>query len=111
MGAPQFYGFAEIDMDYSQEPSEVKRDRKKKERYQSILKRCIVCRVCFKRMKNSSNVSSFFFFKICDLLGELLKSYAESCHIRPVSVRSRFIRDINRDDINAVFTYIYFMYL
>lgn len=30
MGAPQFYGFAEIDMDYSQEPSEVKRDRKKK---------------------------------------------------------------------------------
>lgn len=62
MGAPQFYGFAEIDMDYSQEPSEVKRDRKKKERYQSILKRCIVCRVRFKRMKKSSNVSSFFFF-------------------------------------------------
>lgn len=31
MGAPQFYGFAEIDMDYSQEPSEAERDRKKKE--------------------------------------------------------------------------------
>lgn len=30
MGAPQFYGFAEIDMDYSQEPSEAERDRKKK---------------------------------------------------------------------------------
>jgi len=30
MGTPQFYGFAEIDMDYSQEPSEVKRDRKKR---------------------------------------------------------------------------------
>jgi len=29
MGAPQFYGFAEIDMDCSQEPSEAKRDRKK----------------------------------------------------------------------------------
>lgn len=30
MGAPQFYGFAEIDMDYSQEPSEAERDRKKR---------------------------------------------------------------------------------
>ncbi|KAL0130045.1 hypothetical protein PUN28_001971 [Cardiocondyla obscurior] len=30
MGTPQFYGFAEIDMDYSQEPSEAEHDRKKK---------------------------------------------------------------------------------
>lgn len=30
MGALQFYGFTEIDMDYSQEPSEAEHDRKKK---------------------------------------------------------------------------------
>lgn len=30
IGTPQFYGFAEIDMDYSQEPSEAKRNYKKR---------------------------------------------------------------------------------
>lgn len=53
MGAPQFYGFAEIDMDYSQEPSVAERDRKKKG-YWAILERCIVCRESvLKGMKDS----------------------------------------------------------
>jgi len=48
MGAPQFYGFAEIDMNCSQEPSEAKRDRKKRKGI--ILESCIICRIYFKRL-------------------------------------------------------------
>lgn len=43
-------------MDYSQESSGTEHDRKKgggEEKYQFILERCIVCGVCFKRMKDS----------------------------------------------------------
>lgn len=54
-GHRNFMVSAEVDMGlYSQEPSEAERDRKiKKKRYWTIPERCIVCKVCFKRMKDS----------------------------------------------------------
>lgn len=67
MGTPQFYGFAEIDMDYSQEASETERDRKKRGKSISLFWKGASSADSVLRMKDSWNVSSFSDNKICDI--------------------------------------------